>query len=80
MLAIALLIFTIVAALFAGLPAITIDAGAVVASSAYAYIRAACYFIPVNTVLTIMSIVFMLWIVRVTIAFAKMLWDVLPVA
>jgi hypothetical protein len=62
------------------MPAITINSNAVITSNAYSYIRAACYFLPLGTVTTILGLIVGLWGVRITVAFIKMVWDLLPVA
>lgn len=80
MFAITLLVLAIVVSLIATLPTITIDPTAVTTSSAYEYVRAACYFIPANTVLTILTLILAFWVLRVVIALVKMLWDMLPVS
>ena len=79
-LAIFAIILSVVVSLITTMPAISIDAGAVVTSSAYAYIRAGCYFLPMGTVLTILTLIVALWGVRIVIALIKMVWDLLPVA
>ena len=72
-------VFILVVSLIAGLPAIVIDVDSVIASSAFSYIRAACYFIPVEAVAGILSIIIGLWILRVIVTVAKTVWDLLPV-
>ena len=73
------LFFVVITALVA-LPTIDIDVDAVVASNAFAYIRAAMYFIPVRTVFNILSTLLTIWLFRMLISFVKMIWDILPVA
>ena len=74
------IIILIVFALIVAIPVISIDAGAVASSSAVDFIRVALYFIPVNTVASILSITMGLWIFRIVIALIKTIWDLLPVA
>lgn len=74
------LVFSVVVMLIGFLPTINIDPTAVVTSSAYAYIRAGCYFLPMQTVVTIISLVLALWLFRLIVAIIKALWDILPVA
>lgn len=62
----------------AALPAINIDANAVISSSFYTYIRAAMYFLPVGTVTTIMGIQIALWTFRIIVAVVRAVWDLLP--
>lgn len=62
------------------LPKISINVDAVVASSAFEYIRAAMYFFPVKTVAAILGLILALWIFRIVVAFVKTIWDLLPVA
>lgn len=78
--AIFLVLFVIVLAAIVTLPTIHIDASAVVSSNAFSYIRAGLYFFPMGTVRAILGIILVLWILRVIIAFIKMIWDLLPVA
>ena len=73
------LFFVVITALVA-LPTIDIDVDAVVASNAFAYIRAAMYFIPVRTVINILSTLLTIWLFRMIVSFVKMVWDILPVA
>lgn len=72
-------VLLVVFALLMALPAIHIDADEVIASNAYSYIRAACYFLPMGTVTAILSIIMGLWVFRVIIALVKTIWSVLPV-
>lgn len=65
--------------LLALLPAIVIDVDAVVASSAWHWIRAAMYFLPTGTVIIILSIIFALGVFRLIVALVKTIWDMLPV-
>lgn len=73
------LFFVVITALVA-LPTIDLDVDAVVASNAFAYIRAAMYFIPVRTVINILSTLLTIWLFRMIVSFVKMVWDILPVA
>lgn len=74
-----LLILAGAVALIGFLPTISIDAGAVIAGTAYSYIRAAMYFLPLNTVITILSLVVSLAVFRIVVSLVKTLWDMLPV-
>lgn len=74
------ILIVIVLGLMLAMPTISIDSEAVITSNAYSYIRAACYFLPMDTVINILSIIIALWGVRITVAFIKMIWDLLPVA
>ena len=69
----------IVFGLLATLPTITIDKDAVVSSSAWAWIIAGCYFLPMGTVTTILTIIVALGVFRLIIAVVKAIWDMLPV-
>ena len=62
----------------AALPAINIDANAVISSSFYTYIRAGLYFLPIGTVTTIFSIQIALWTFRIIVAVVRAIWDLLP--
>lgn len=67
-------------ALLMVLPTISINADAVIASGAFAWVRAAMYFVPVGYATAILGVIAGLWIVRVVVALVKLLWDLLPVA
>ena len=75
---IGLVIFGIVLGVLVVLPTITVDAEAVMSSSAWAYVRAALYFVPVHTVLTILGAILALGLWSIIVAVVKTLWDVLP--
>lgn len=62
----------------AALPAINIDANAVISSSFYTYIRAGLYFLPIGTVTTIFGIQIALWTFRIIVAVVRAVWDLLP--
>lgn len=62
----------------AALPAITINAEAVISSSFFSYIRAGLYFLPIGTVTAIFSIQIALWTFRIIIAVIRAVWDLLP--
>ena len=73
------LLIPVVVGIIAFLPTLTIDTAAVVSSSAYAYVRAAFFFIPVNTISAILGIILGLWVFRIIIAIVRAIWDMLPV-
>lgn len=79
-LAIFAVIILVVFALLMVLPTISIDSDAVIASGAFAYVRAALYFVPIGAAAPILAIIAGLWIVRVVVSLVKLLWDILPVA
>lgn len=60
------------------LPAINIDANAVISSTFYSYIRAGMYFLPVGTVTAIFSIQLALWTFRIIVSVVRSVWDLLP--
>lgn len=62
----------------AALPAINVDANAVISSMFYSYIRAGLYFLPIGTVTTIFAIQVSLWGFRIAIAVVRSVWDLLP--
>lgn len=62
----------------AALPAINIDANAVISSSFYSYIRAGLYFLPIGTVTIIFGIQIALWTFRIIVAVVRAVWDLLP--
>ena len=72
------LALVIVLGLIAVLPTIHIDVDTVIASNAFSYIRAALYFIPAGTCVSILTIILGLWIFRVIVSLVKVIWDLLP--
>ena len=60
-------------------PTISIDYAGVSSSSIYQWLRAALYFFPMNTVVTICALTLALWVLRVVIAFLHSLWASLPI-
>lgn len=76
---IVLIALTITIPVLLALPTIVIDPAVVITSNAYAYIRSAMYFLPIGTVKAIFVIILGIWLIRIAIAFVKMIWAVLPV-
>lgn len=72
-------VFLLLFGLLMALPSIHIDPNAVVASSAFSFVRAALYFIPVRTCTAILSINLGLWIWRVIVSLVKTIWNLLPI-
>lgn len=62
------------------LPAINLDADAVINSGVFTYIRAAIYFLPIGTVLSILGLQVAFWVFRIIVSLVKTVWDVLPFA
>ena len=60
-------------------PAISIDYAGVSSSSIFQWLRAALYFFPMNTVVTICALSLALWVLRMGIAFLHSLWASLPI-
>ena len=60
-------------------PEISIDYAGVTSSSIYQWLRAALYFVPMHTVVTICALTLALWVLRVVIAFLHSLWASLPI-
>lgn len=61
------------------IPSVQINYDGIASSGVYQYLRAALYFFPMNTVLTIGGIVLSLWILRIVIAVLHSLWASLPI-
>lgn len=61
------------------IPEISIDYAGVSSTTIYQWLRAALYFFPMHTVLTICTITLALWVLRVIIAFLHSLWASLPI-
>jgi len=72
-------ILVVVFALLMALPTIRIDKDTVIASNAFAYVRAACYFIPTGTCAAILAIIVGLQVFRIIVALVKTIWELLPV-
>ena len=60
-------------------PEISIDYAGVSSSPIYQWLRAALYFVPMNTVFAICGLTLALWVLRVVIAFLHSLWGSLPI-
>ena len=61
------------------IPEISIDYAGISSSSIYQWLRAGLYFIPMNTVVTILTLTLSLWVLRMAIAFLHSLWSSLPI-
>ena len=61
------------------IPEISIDYAGISSSSIYQWLRAGLYFIPMNTVVTILTLTLALWVLRMAIAFLHSLWSSLPI-
>lgn len=73
-------ILVVVFCLICAMPTVSIDTEAVTSSSAIDFVRAACYFIPINTIASILTITIGLWAFRMVVALIKTIWAMLPVA
>lgn len=76
------IILSAVIGILAFLPQIEIDKDAVISSSAWSsawsWVRAALYFLPIHTVINIGTAVIGLGIFTLSVAAVKTFWDVLP--
>lgn len=61
------------------IPEVAINYDSIASSSVFTYIRAGLYFLPMDTVWNIFSIVVALWVLRIIIAILHTLWASLPV-
>ena len=68
-----------VLSLFPFLPVVELSAEAVEASSAWQWIQAALYFIPVHTVVQILGVILALSLWSLVVSVIKTIWDLLPV-
>lgn len=73
------MIWTLVSPILSRVPEISIDYAGVTSSSIYQWLRAALYFVPMHTVVTICALTLALWVLRVVIAFLHSLWASLPI-
>ena len=60
-------------------PTIQINYDGIANSTVYQFLQAGMYFLPVDTVSSILGIVIALWVLRVVIAILHSLWAALPV-
>ena len=65
--------------LISRMPDIAINYDGIANSSVYQFIRAGLYFLPMDTVVRILSLVIALWVVRLVIAFLHSIWAALPI-
>lgn len=72
-------IWSVVEPVLNRVPEISIDYAGISSSSIYQWIRAGLYFIPTNTVATILALTLALWALRVVIALFHSLWASLPI-
>ena len=70
-----LVLFTLLPAL----PVVTLTAETLEASTAWQWIRAALYFIPVHTVVSIGGVILALTLWSLIVSVVKTLWDLLPI-
>lgn len=77
-LAVFALILAAVISLLIALPQVNIDKDAVMSSSAWSWVKAALYFIPTHTVVSILTVVIGIGIWSLIVAVVKTIWDVLP--
>lgn len=61
------------------MPEIAINYDGIANSTVYQFLKAAMYMLPMETVFRILSLVLLLWVVRVVIAFLHSLWATLPI-
>ena len=73
------MIWSLVSPILSRVPEIGIDYAGVTSSSIYQWLRAALYFVPMHTVVTICALTLALWVLRVVIAFLHSLWSSLPI-
>ncbi len=73
----ALIVITVLGIL-ALLPQIDIDPDAVTTSEAWAWVIAACYFIPIHTISNILTVVVGLGVFSIIVAVVKTIWSLLP--
>ena len=72
-------LWAIISPILAKIPSVQLNYDGVANSSAFQYIRAGLYFIPMNTVVTILTLTLALWVLRMAIAFLHSLWSSLPI-
>lgn len=72
-------IWGIVEPLVNRMPEIAINYDSIASSSVYTYLRAGLYFLPMQTVLRILTIIVALWVFRIVIALLHTLWASLPI-
>ena len=72
------IVFGIVKTLLSALPDFNLDFDTSIVSVFVDYVKMACYLLPMNTIATIVSLIFTIIIVRVVISFIKTIWELLP--
>lgn len=75
-----LVIFFVVIGILAVLPQIDLNKDAVISSSAWNWVRAALYFLPIHTCIQIGTVILGFGIWSVIVAVVKTIWDILPMA
>ena len=72
-------VWSVVKPLLNYIPTIQINYDGISNSTVFQFLRAGMYFLPTDTVSTILSLVIALWVLRVVIAILHSLWAALPV-
>lgn len=72
-------IWSIAQPIVSRMPDIAINYEGIANSTVYQFMRAGLYFLPMDTVIRILSLVLVLWVFRIVIAFLHSLWAALPI-
>ena len=73
------LIWSIIRPVLNKVPDLAINYDGISNSTVYQFIRAALYMVPMETVISILSITVALWVLRIFISFFRSLWAALPI-
>ena len=72
-------LWSIASPILALIPDIAINYDGIANSTVYQFIRAGLYFLPMETVTKILTLVIALWVLRIVIAFLHSIWAALPI-
>ncbi len=72
-------IWNIVSPILARVPEISLNYDGIANTTVYQFLKAGLYFLPMQTVKTILAITVSLWVLRVIISLLHSLWSSLPI-
>lgn len=72
-------IWNIVSPILARVPEISLNYDGIANTTVYQFLKAGLYFLPMQTVTTILSITVALWVLRVIVSLLHSLWQSLPI-
>lgn len=72
-------IWSIVSPILARVPEISLNYEGIANTTIYQFLKAGLYFLPMQTVKTILTITIALWVLRVIVSLLHSLWSSLPI-